>query len=59
MKLVFITDAWRPVTGGGQKRVDFPLVCLARQGKGAHRMAGIEFDANDLVALVDQADGFA
>jgi glycosyltransferase involved in cell wall biosynthesis len=32
MKLVFITDAWRPITGGGQKLYEEVLTRLARAG---------------------------
>ena len=32
MKLVFITDAWRPLTGGGQKLYEEVLSRLAKRG---------------------------
>jgi len=32
MKLVFITDAWRPITGGGQKLYEEVLTRLAKRG---------------------------
>lgn len=32
MKLVFITDAWRPLTGGGQKLYEEVLTRLTKQG---------------------------